>query len=79
MENNIRGGDAPIACQLEGGKNYAWCTCGHSKGQPFCDGNHKTAKGTQPTLFSVDQDKEAYLCTCKLTSNPPYCDGSHNN
>jgi len=30
MENNIRGGEAPIACQLEADKKYSWCTCGHS-------------------------------------------------
>ncbi|WP_027393641.1 CDGSH iron-sulfur domain-containing protein [Aquimarina latercula] len=77
MENNIRGGDSPVPCELEANKNYAWCTCGHSENQPFCNGAHKTTGGTPPTIFTVEEAKEAYLCTCKLTSNPPYCDGSH--
>ena len=31
----------PIAVKVEAGKTYHWCTCGGSKGQPFCDGAHK--------------------------------------
>ena len=77
MENNKRGGDAPIPCQLEANKKYSWCTCGHGDDQPFCDGSHRAAKATPPMVFTVEEDKEAYLCTCKLTKNPPYCDGSH--
>lgn len=76
-ENNIKGGDAPIKCELEGSKNYAWCTCGHSEDQPFCNGNHKKEGGTMPMIFMVEEDKTAHLCTCKQTKNPPYCDGSH--
>ena len=78
-KNNVKGGDAPIACQLETDKNYAWCTCGHSDNQPFCNGAHKNQGGTNPLIFSIEEAKEAYLCTCKLTKNPPYCDGSHKN
>lgn len=79
MENNIRGGDVPIPCQLEAHKNYAWCSCGHSTDQPFCNGTHKKEGGSPPMIFSIEETKEAYLCTCKQTNNPPYCDGSHNN
>lgn len=67
----------PIAVDLEKDKNYSWCTCSHSKNQPFCDGSHKAENGTPPMRFSCDEDKKAHLCTCKLTTNPPYCDGSH--
>jgi len=77
MENNVRGGEAPIACELEADKKYSWCTCGHSSGQPFCDGSHKAAEATTPMRFTAEESKEAYLCTCKQTKNPPYCDGSH--
>lgn len=77
MENNIRGGEAPFKCELEVEKNYAWCTCGHSSNQPFCDGKHKTEGGTSPMIFQVEEAKEVHLCTCKATKNPPYCDGSH--
>ena len=76
--NNKRGGDAPITCQLEGGKNYAWCTCGHSEDQPFCNGSHKAVNATPSMAFSVEEDKVAYLCTCKQTNNHPYGHGSHN-
>lgn len=78
MENNTRGGDAPLKCELDAEKNYAWCTCGHSENQPFCNGSHKAKNATTPIIFSVEEDKTAYLCTCKQTQNPPYCDGSHN-
>jgi CDGSH-type Zn-finger protein len=66
----------PIAIRLEAGKGYAWCQCGHSKGQPFCDGSHK---GTEfrPLVFTAAEGKEAWLCQCKHTKNPPYCDGTH--
>ncbi|WP_344927616.1 CDGSH iron-sulfur domain-containing protein [Aquimarina addita] len=78
MDNNIRGGDAPIACQLEANKNYAWCSCGHSKDQPFCDGTHRKEGGTPPKIFTVEENQKAYICSCKLTKNPPFCDGSHS-
>ena len=67
----------PIKVALEAGKKYSWCTCSHSKNQPFCDGSHRAEKATPPMSFEVEEDKEASLCTCKLTKNPPYCDGSH--
>lgn len=70
---------SPIKVNLEKDKRYAWCTCSHSSGQPFCDGSHRAQNATPSMGFSVEENKEAYLCTCKQTSNPPYCDGSHNN
>lgn len=75
--NNIKGGDAPVSCALEANKNYAWCTCGHSENQPFCNGKHKTESATPPMIFSIAENKTAFLCSCKMTKNPPYCDGSH--
>jgi len=32
---------APAKIVLEKGKMYAFCTCGHSDMQPFCDGTHR--------------------------------------
>jgi CDGSH-type Zn-finger protein len=32
---------SPIPVLVEAGKTYYWCSCGHSKNQPFCDGAHK--------------------------------------
>lgn len=68
----------PVKTPVEAGKDYYWCSCGASKGQPLCDGSHKTT-GKTPQRFSVDQDSDVFLCTCKQTENPPYCDGSHKS
>lgn len=69
-------GNSPIMLDAEKEKNYAWCTCGLSDNQPFCNGAHK---GTEfkPQIFTTEDDKKVALCTCKQTSNPPYCDGAH--
>ncbi|XP_049900812.1 CDGSH iron-sulfur domain-containing protein 3, mitochondrial-like [Epinephelus moara] len=68
----------PFKVELIGGKRYSWCTCGHSKKQPFCDGAHKTkAKGLTPLRFVPEKDTTVWLCGCKYTNNPPYCDGTH--
>ena len=41
MEKPTIAGKTPIPVQLEAGKTYAWCSCGNSSNQPFCDGSHK--------------------------------------
>lgn len=67
---------APYAVEVESGKTYYWCTCGHSKGQPFCDGSHQ---GTdfQPAAFTAEKTETVYLCGCKQTGDQPFCDGAH--
>ena len=77
MEQPKVAGKAPLGTDLQAGKTYAWCSCGHSAGQPFCDGSHKPT-AFQPKVFKAEKDQQAFLCMCKQTSNPPYCDGSHN-
>ena len=66
----------PYSVSVEKNKNYAWCQCGRSKTQPFCDGSHK---GTEfkPILYKARETAEIYFCGCKKTSNKPLCDGSH--
>ena len=66
----------PYPVELEAGKEYYWCSCGKSKGQPFCDGSHK---GTEfsPLAFKPELSGKVFLCGCKRTKNPPYCDGEH--
>ena len=71
------GGKAPIMFDAEQGKKYAWCSCGLSENQPFCNGAHQGSKFT-PHMCEESEDKKVALCTCKQTSNPPYCDGAHN-
>jgi CDGSH-type Zn-finger protein len=66
----------PAKANLEAAKIYAWCACGLSKNQPFCDGSHKAGK-IRPKTFKVEKSAEVWLCQCKQTSNSPYCDGTH--
>jgi CDGSH-type Zn-finger protein len=66
----------PIKEELEEGKKYAWCACGLSATQPFCDGSHRGTDFT-PVVFSADKSEAAFLCACKRTANAPYCDGTH--
>lgn len=66
----------PKQVKLEAGKDYAWCACGLSKNQPFCDGSH-VATDLQPLMFKVEKSGDYYLCQCKQSGNKPYCDGTH--
>ncbi|XP_041641590.1 CDGSH iron-sulfur domain-containing protein 3, mitochondrial-like [Cheilinus undulatus] len=68
----------PYRVEVTAGKRYAWCACGHSKRQPFCDGAHRTkAPSISPLRFTPEKDQKVMLCACKQTKNAPYCDGSH--
>ena len=58
------------------GKTYAWCACGESTNQPWCNGSHKNT-GVKPQVFKAAESKTSAMCMCKQTKNPPYCDGSH--
>jgi len=68
----------PKQVELEAGKKYAYCTCGLSANQPFCDGKHS---GTDfvPMVFTAEETKTAHFCQCKQTGSAPNCDGSHKN
>jgi CDGSH-type Zn-finger protein len=67
----------PYVLDLEPGR-YAWCACGGSSNQPFCDGTHK---GTEfrPVILDVEEPRKVALCGCKHTGNQPLCDGSHKH
>ena len=67
---------APMGVELQAGKQYFFCTCGESKGQPFCDGAHKGSE-FRPQAFTAEKDGTAYLCLCKRTKGAPFCDGAH--
>jgi CDGSH-type Zn-finger protein len=62
--------------QLTQPGSYYWCSCGQSKGQPFCDGSHKGSAFT-PMKVDITEAKSVAWCGCKHTKNPPFCDGSH--
>ncbi len=66
----------PAAVELRAGVEYAWCACGRSRSQPFCDGSHR-GTGVEPLSLRVEKDDRYFLCQCKRSANPPYCDGSH--
>ena len=68
----------PAAVELEAGKTYAWCACGLSQKQPFCDGSHKAGPFT-PQKFTVTSAEKKFLCGCKASKNKPFCDGTHKS
>jgi CDGSH-type Zn-finger protein len=76
MSEAIVAQKGPFAVELQAGRTYAWCACGRSRRQPFCDGSHKVTT-LQPVLFKPDHDGTAYLCGCKTSRGRPFCDGSH--
>jgi CDGSH-type Zn-finger protein len=69
-------GKTPVRVELEAGKKYAWCSCGESSNQPFCDGAHK-GTGFSPIMFKVEETKTASVCQCKQSDSPIFCDGNH--
>ena len=68
---------SPYLVELEEGRRYAWCRCGRSARQPFCDGSHE-GSGVEPLYFVAEVTGAVNLCGCKQTSDEPFCDGSHN-
>lgn len=67
----------PYQVEIEENRNYAWCACGLSADQPFCDGSHK-GTGFKPVVFTAKKSGEHWLCGCKRTGDQPFCDGTHN-
>lgn len=69
----------PHRIELMATYRYAWCGCGLSNNQPFCDGSHTMATdGRKPLIFTQERDQTVFLCGCKRTGKPPFCDGTHN-
>lgn len=68
----------PKQVELEAGKKYAYCTCGLSENQPFCDGKHG-GSDFRPIVFEAEKSESVWFCQCKRTGNAPRCDGTHNS
>ena len=66
----------PYFVDVKKGKKYAWCSCGLSKQQPFCNGSHKSTS-FKPFVITAEKEEAIFFCGCKHTKTPPYCDGSH--
>ena len=79
MDKPTIAGKAPIPVEIEAGKTYAWCACGLSTNQPFCDGAHKQTDDLKPLVFLAKKDETVFLCGCKQTGNSPACDGAHKS
>ncbi len=69
---------SPCKVGLIEGKRYAWCKCGRSSRQPWCDRSH-AGSGLGPMVFRARRTADTKLCGCKKTKHPPYCDGSHRD
>ena len=69
----------PYKVELLAEYRYAWCACGLSKWQPFCDGSHTgTRSGIKPVIWTQQKDQNAALCGCKRSGKAQFCDGTHN-
>ena len=69
---------SPYAVQVVEGKNYAWCSCGLSENQPFCDGSH-SGTDFSPIVWKAEATKTVYLCGCKQSKKAQFCDGTHSS
>lgn len=68
----------PYVMDIEAGR-YAWCACGNSANQPYCDGSRSHAGTTfKPVIEEVTAAKKIAWCGCKHSTNAPFCDGSHS-
>ena len=78
MDKPVVAQTSPYGVDVEEGKTYAWCACGRSKTQPFCDGSHKDT-GFSPIVYKAGKTETVFFCGCKTTKNQPLCDGSHSS
>lgn len=76
MDQAVIAQKAPFEVTLEAGKKYAWCRCGRSAKQPFCDGSHSVTD-LKPIVFAAEKSGTHWLCGCKQTGDQPFCDGTH--
>jgi len=78
MEKGTVAAKAPKSVELQAGQTYAWCACGKSNNQPFCDGSH-SGSSFKPVVFKQETTETKFLCMCKQTNNSPFCDGTHSS
>lgn len=67
----------PYVLDVEPGK-YAFCTCGRSTTQPYCDGSHR-GTGWAPQVVEITEPRRVAWCGCKRSQQVAFCDGSHKN
>ena len=68
---------SPCIKEEKAGK-IAWCACGETKNEPYCDGSHKTSgSGLRPIIVDISEAGTIAWCRCRQSKNKPYCDGTH--
>ncbi len=77
MDKPIAAQDSPYEVEVEEGKTYAWCACGRSATQPFCDGSHEDT-AFNPVAYTAEKTGTVFFCGCMKTKSQPLCDGSHS-
>jgi len=75
MDNPKIAQKSPFVMEMKAGK-YAFCTCGESSKQPFCNGAHSPTN-FRPEIIIIEEDRTVAWCGCKHTKNSGFCDGSH--
>ena len=68
---------SPYQVELEAGKRYAWCRCGRSKKQPFCDGSH-AGTDIEPFMFTAERTELRSFAAARIpairpTATAPIC------
>ena len=66
----------PFVINVKAGDTRAFCGCGLSEDEPYCDGTHIQTHDA-PYIITFHEDKTIYICGCLRSKNRPYCDGSH--
>lgn len=60
-------------------RKVAWCACGESANQPYCDGSHSRLNtGKSPIVVEISEPKKVAWCGCRRSEKKPFCDGSHS-
>ena len=77
MEQTRSPQNSPYVLEVEPG-TYAWCACGRSANQPYCDGSHG-GSSILPVIEKIAEKKTVAWCGCKRTGGAPFCDGSHSS
>jgi CDGSH-type Zn-finger protein len=51
----------------------AWCACGRSRYQPYCDGSH-AGTGVDPMIVEISAAERVRWCGCRRSATLPFCD-----